>query len=107
MGWVTYFRHAQCRSTLWELDDWLRHKLRCARLKHCKSPSTTADFLCKQGVADRLARQVASPGKGWGRLANTEQAKRAMPNDWFDALGGVGLANDHAALNRVGNRRGE
>ena len=106
VGWVTYFRHAQCRSTLLNLDGWLRRKLRCVRLKHCKSPSTIAAFLREGGVAERPARQLASSGKGWWRLANTEQAKMAMPNDWFDTLGLVRLADHHAALNRVGNRRG-
>jgi RNA-directed DNA polymerase len=105
-GWVTYFRHAQCRGTLRDLDGWLRRKLRCVRLKQCKSPSTIAAFLRERGVAEQPARQVASSGKGWWRLANTEQAKMAMPNDWFDALGLVRLADHHAALNRVGNRRG-
>jgi len=104
-GWVTYFRHAQCRGTLLELDAWLRRKLRCVRLKHCKSPSTIAAFLRERGVAERPAHHVASSGKGWWRLANTEQAKAAMANAWFDALGLVRLAAHHAALNRVGNRR--
>ncbi len=104
VGWLTYFRHAQCRSTLLNLDGWLRRKLRCVRLKHCKSPSTIAGFLREGGVAERPARQLASSGKGWWRLANTEQAKTAMPNDGFDTLGLVRLADHHAALNRVGNR---
>jgi hypothetical protein len=29
-----------------------------------------------------------------------------MPNDWFDDIGLVRMADHHAALNRVGNRRG-
>src|SRR5688572_14667405 len=35
-GWVTYFRHAACKTHLTELDGWIRRKLRCVRLKHCK-----------------------------------------------------------------------
>jgi RNA-directed DNA polymerase len=105
-GWVTYFRHAQCRSTLLDLDGWLRRKLRCVRLKQCKSPSSIVAFLRENGVRERPARQLASSGKGWWRLADTEQTKRAMPSDWFDYLGLVRMADRHAALNRVGNRRG-
>lgn len=106
VGWVTYFRHAQCRDTLRDLDGWLRRKFRCVRLKHCKSPSTIAAFLRENGVQDRPARQLASSGKGWWRLSNSGQAKTAMTNDWFDRLGLVRLADHHAALIRVGNRRG-
>ena len=105
-GWVTYFRHAQCRSTLPDLDGWLRRKLRCVRLKQCKSPSSIAAFLRENGVRERPARQLASSGKGWWRLSDTEQGKRAMSNDWFDYIGLVRMADRHAALNNVGNRRG-
>jgi RNA-directed DNA polymerase len=106
VGWVTYYRDARCRSTLEDLDGWLRRKLRCVRIKQCKSPSTTAAFLRENGVRERPARQLASSGKGWWRLSSSEQVKRAMPNDWFDNLGLVRTAAHHAALNRVGNRRG-
>jgi RNA-directed DNA polymerase len=106
VGWVTYYRNARCRSTLLDLDGWVRRKFRCVRIKQCKSPSAIAAFLVKQGVRERPARQLASSGKGWWRLSNSEQAKRAMPTEWFDNLGLVTMAGHHAALNRVGNRRG-
>ena len=106
VGWVTYYRNARCRSTLLDLDGWLRRKFRCVRMKQCKNPSTLAAFLLKQGVRERPARQLASSGKGWWRLSNTEQAKRAMPIEWFDNLGLVTMTGRHAALNSVGNRRG-
>ena len=80
--------------------------LRCVRLKQCKGPSSIVAFLRENGARERPARQLASSGKGWWRLADTEQAKRAMPSDWFDNLGLVRMADRHAALNRVGNRRG-
>jgi RNA-directed DNA polymerase len=106
VGWVTYYRDAGCRTALRDIDQWLRRKLRCVRLKHCKNPATIAAFLQKNGVKEKPARQLASSGKGWWRLSVTEQAKRAMPNAWFDELGLVGLEQHHIALNRVGNRRG-
>jgi RNA-directed DNA polymerase len=106
VGWVIYYRNARCRSTLMDLDGWLRRKFRCVRIKPGKSPSALAAFLQKQGVRERPARQLASSGKGWWRLSNSEQAKSAMTNEWFDNLGLVRMAGHHAALNSVGNRRG-
>ena len=44
-GWVTYFRHAACKSALRDTDEWLRRKLRCVRLKQCKRAKPTVDFL--------------------------------------------------------------
>lgn len=106
VGWVTYFRHTRGQSMLRELDGWLRRKLRCVRLKPCKRPSSVAAFLERGGVEQGAARRVASSGKGWWRLTATEQARRAMSKDWFEAIGLVSAAKHHAALNAVGNRRG-
>ena len=106
IGWVTYYRDATCRNTLRELDGWLRRKLRCVTLKRCKRFKTIVGFLMKNGVVRDSVWRLASSGKGWWRLADTEQAKRAMPVRWFDALGLLSLAHHHAALNTVGNRRG-
>lgn len=104
-GWVMYYRHAQCKSTLRELDGWLRRKLRCVRLKRCKTARTMIDFLIGNGVKRVDAVKLASSGKGWWRLTDSQQAKRAMPVAWFDALGLIAMADHHAALNLVGNRR--
>ena len=41
-GWVTYFRHARAHNELRGLDGWLRRKVRCVRLKHCKQARGTA-----------------------------------------------------------------
>jgi RNA-directed DNA polymerase len=106
IGWVMYFRDAECQGTLRELDGWLRRKLRCVKLKRCKLFKTIVGFLMKDGVVRDSAWRLASSGKGWWRLSDTQQAKRAMPVRWFDTLGLVNLANYHAALNSVGNRRG-
>ena len=106
VGWVNYYRDAAGRTVLREIDRWLRRKLRCVRLKHCKNPETIATFLRERGVKERPARQLASSGKGWWRLASTEQAKRAMPIAWFDEQGLISLERRHGALNPVGNRRG-
>lgn len=106
IGWVTYYRNTRSQSRLRALDGWLRRKLRCVRLKQCKQPATIAAFLMRGGVEEAAARRVASSGKGWWRLSSTEQAKRAMSNDWFETMGLSGMANRHAALNAVGNRRG-
>jgi RNA-directed DNA polymerase len=105
-GWVTYFRHAQCQSALRDLDGWLRHKLRCVRLKHCKRAKTIADFLQGNGVPEWRAWILALSGKGWWRMAASPPAHEAMSTAWFNTLGLIRLANHHAALNAIGNRRG-
>jgi RNA-directed DNA polymerase len=104
-GWVTYYRHAQCWKTLHQLDGWLRRKLRCVRLKHCKRAKSIADFLMGNGVLERSAWLTALSGKGWWRLAGNAPVQQAMDTTWFEALGLICLSQQHAALNSGGNRR--
>jgi RNA-directed DNA polymerase len=104
-GWVMYYRHAQCKSVLRDLDGWLRRKLRCVRLKHCKRTYTIATFLIGNGVTQVPAWTTALSGKGWWRLAATPTAQWAMDSKWFDKLGLTSRAHQHAALTPTGNPR--
>jgi len=104
-GWVTYFRHAACKSALGETDDWLRRKLRCVRLKHCKRTKPIADFLRECGVPEWRAWRLALSGKGWWSLAKSPQAHEAMTIAWFEGIGLVNLSAHHAQLQAAGNRR--
>jgi RNA-directed DNA polymerase len=104
-GWVTYFRHADCKSALKDLDGWLRRKLRCVRLKQCKRVKPIADFLTGRGVSVQNAWRLALSGKGWWRLSATPAASIAMTVQWFTDLGLASLAVRHAALQPAGNRR--
>ena len=104
-GWVTYFRHAACKTALMELDTWLRRKLRCVRLKHCKRTKPAADFLVKLGVPAKRAWLLALSGKGWWRVSGSPPAHEAMTLQWFEALGLVSLQDHYVALQPAGNRR--
>lgn len=97
-GWVTYFRHAACKTHLADLDGWIRRKLRCARLKQCKRSKPIADFLTRLGVPRWNAWITAKSGKGWWRLAGSPTATHAMNNQWFESLGLVNLVQRYATL---------
>jgi RNA-directed DNA polymerase len=97
-GWVTYFRYAACKTALQRLDEWIRRKLRCVRLKQCKRPKAIFAFLHSLGVPGRSARQLAGSGAGWWRKAGTPQAHQAMSNAWFRNQGLISLSGRYAAL---------
>ena len=99
-GWVTYFRHAQCRKRLRQLDQWLRRKLRCYRLKQRKRTKSIADFLMAQGVPEWRSWLLALSGKGWWRMAGSPQANEAMPIQWFQQIGLINLTNRYLLLTR-------
>ena len=104
-GWVTYFRHAACKTALMETDEWLRRKLRCVRLKQCKHATSIVGFLVKHGVPVRRAWPLASSGKGWWRRSGSPPAAEAMTTHWFVTLGLVSLSAHYVALQPAGNRR--
>jgi len=100
LGWVAYYRHAEGKSHLQRLDEWVRRKLRCVRLKQCKRAKPIRDFLVSNGVEESWAWRLAASGKGWWRLSNTPQSSKAMSNDWFEVIGLVSLFVRHQELNR-------
>ena len=104
-GWGTYFRHAACKTALLEIDEWLRRKLRCVRLKQLKRAKPTVDFLVKNGIQVRYARRLASSGKGWWRLSGSQPANEAMTLRWFEEFGLVSLSAHYDSAKPAGNRR--
>jgi RNA-directed DNA polymerase len=98
IGWVTYFRYAACKSHLKRLDEWIRRKLRCVRLKQRKRAKSIADFLQSLGVPEWSSWILALSGKGWWRKAGAPQANQAMSIAWFKAQGLVSLSERYAEL---------
>jgi RNA-directed DNA polymerase len=99
-GWVTYFRYAQCRKHLNHLDQWLRRKVRCYRLKQRKRAKPIVDFLRDRGVPEWRSWLLALSGKGWWRMAGSPQANEAMPIQWFEEVGLINLTSRYLLLNR-------
>jgi RNA-directed DNA polymerase len=97
-GWVTYFRFAKCKSHLQRLDEWIRHRLRCVKLKQRKRAKPIADFLKSLGVPEWRSWILALSGKGWWRMAGSPPAHEAMNTNWFHRLGLVTLTIRYAAL---------
>jgi RNA-directed DNA polymerase len=74
-GWITYFRCAGSRG-LRGLEQWLRRKLRCLRLKQRKRPKPIADLLRSLGVPEWRAWILAGSGKGWWRMAGRPKLRK-------------------------------
>ena len=97
-GWVTYFRLANAKTHLIGLDEWIRRKLRCVRLKQRKRAKPIADFLRGLGVPEWRAWKLALSGKGWWRMAGSPQATEAMTLQWFKEQGLVNLTDKYLEL---------
>jgi RNA-directed DNA polymerase len=98
VGWVTFFRHAAAKSHLTAMDQWLRRRLRCLRLKQGKRTKTIAEFLRRLGVPKWRAWIGASSGKGWWRCADTPPVHEGMNATWFESIGLVSLTERYVQL---------
>lgn len=98
-GWINYFRFTAWNSQVAELDQWIRRKLRCYRLKQRKQGRSLYTFLTKLGVPAVSARVLTSSGKGWWRLSMSPPVSHAMNNAWFEKQGLVCLAKQRVLLN--------
>ncbi|TKE98806.1 hypothetical protein FCV61_10740, partial [Vibrio sp. F12] len=93
-----YFKLAIRKSSLQRLDEWIRRRLRCYRLKQRKRRYGIATWLQQQGVTERNAWKVAMSDKGWWHLALTPQLNHAMPIKWFEELGLYSLRDGYESL---------
>jgi RNA-directed DNA polymerase len=99
-GWVAYFRHAACKTHLQELDEWLRHRLRCLRLKQCRRRFATARLLMDVGVPARRAWLAALSGKGWWRRSHTPPVQEGLSLEWFQKQGLISVLHQYVMLQR-------
>lgn len=87
VGWLNYYRLAGTASLWKKLDAWIRRKLRCYRLKQCKTSSGITKFLVNRGAPVMKARQTSCLVRRWWYLSQTELVRRVLDNAWFTSQG--------------------
>lgn len=97
-GWVAYFRLAECKTRLTAMDEWVRRKLRCYRLKQLKGGKAVSRYLRARGVKPISADAAASSGKGWWRLSGTPGVQQAMSNARLAKAGLASLTERYLRL---------
>jgi group II intron reverse transcriptase/maturase len=97
-GWVNYFKVAQTRTVIEDLDTWLRHRLRCLLWRQWKRPHTRFQRLRSLGLTAQHARRSASNGRGPWWNAGAAHMHLALPSAYFAHLGLLSLAATHQRL---------
>ena len=69
-GWVEYFKLADAKNCLIEMDKWLRRRIRMCIWKSWKKPRTRVKNLVKCGIKPYWARIYGNSSKGY--WANAE-----------------------------------
>lgn len=97
-GWLNYFRYAELKRHVSDLDGWIRRRLRCYRLKQRKRSYPIAKYLMSLGVPPERAWPIAKSSKGWWRISITPPIHEALSNAWFGELGLINLSKRYQAL---------
>lgn len=97
-GWLEYFRYAMMKGKLRAIESWLKHRLRCYRLKQCKRAIGMFRFLFKLGVPRDRSWATASNRRGWWAKGSTPGAHEGMNNEWFIGEGLLAIVPTYVRL---------
>ena len=86
-GWVGYFRLADMRGLLRDLDSWVRRKVRCMYWKCWKRIRTKFRALMRLGVGRGQAWEWANSRRAYWRVAGSGILDRALNNAKLQELG--------------------
>lgn len=87
VGWVNYFRIANCRSRLKDLDGWIRSRLRMCQWKAWKNPKTRIANLAKLGMSKTQSYKSGYSRKGYCRVAHSPILSMTLTNKYFTSMG--------------------
>lgn len=85
LGWKGYFGFSEVKSTMIDLDKWIRRKLRCYILKQWGRSGYRR--LRKLGIGRRGAWNIAKSALGPWRLSNNRTVCKGLSNKYFKDLG--------------------
>jgi RNA-directed DNA polymerase len=84
-GWLGYYKLAEVKGIFYELDKWVRRRLRAKLWKQWKSRGYRE--LRKRGIDRELAWNTFKSAHGPWRLSHSPALEMALPVSFFDKLG--------------------
>lgn len=87
VGWSAYFGFIQTPSIFEKLEGWLHRRMRMCLLKQWKQPRTVKRNLVANGLSKDWAANISGSGKGYWRLARTQQMHTAFGKEFWKSQG--------------------
>jgi group II intron reverse transcriptase/maturase len=94
-GWVNYFKLADMKTNLQELDGWIRRRLRACVWKTWKLGRTKFNNLMKLGVPKQKAWEYANTRKGYWRTSASPILSKTITNQRLTNHGFKGLSSQY------------
>ena len=96
-GWTNYFKLADAKKLLSELDEWLRSRIRMVTWKRWKKIKTRFENLKKAGIKEQQAWMWANTRKGYWRTAHSPILTKALSNQSFKRVGYLSFIECYSA----------
>jgi len=96
-GWTNYFKLADAKNLLKELDEWLRSRIRMVTWKRWKKIRTRFENLKKTGIKEEQAWMWANTRKGYWRTAHSPILTKALSNERFKRVGYLSFSECYSA----------
>lgn len=91
LGWIEYFKLAEMKNVLRELDEWLRRRIRMCYWKQWKKIKTKHGNLVKLGIENHKAWEFANTRKGYWRISNSPILSRSLTNLYLKEQGFISM----------------
>ena len=102
-GWVNYFRIADMKVVLTNIDMNIRRKLRVVIWKQWKIVKKRYTMLRKLGINRRNAYVTANARKGYYHVAHTRVLEKAISKDVLNKVGLVNLLDQYLKVHIITN----
>lgn len=92
-GWVNYFKVANMKGVVQELDSWIRRRLRMCYWKQWKKTGTKHYNLVKLGIDKHKAWEFANTRKSYWRISKSPILSKSLTNKTLERLGFLSLSS--------------
>ncbi len=92
-GWIQYFKLAEMKQLMTEIDKWTRRRLRAVRWKEWKKISTKHKNLVKLGINKYKAWEYANSRKKYWRISLSWILTITLTNQYWTNQGYLGFLN--------------
>lgn len=102
-GWINYFKIADMKCTLKEIDKWVRRKIRVVIWKQWKKIKKRYTCLRKLGISHRDAYVTANSRKGYYHIAHTRVIETAISKERLNKIGLVNSLDHYLKVHVITN----
>ena len=102
-GWINYFRIADMKMLMKEIDHWIRRKLRVIIWKQWKKIRKRYTSLRKLGISHRDAYVTSNSRRGYYHIAHTRVLEQAISKERLNKRGLVNLLDHYLKVHIITN----